>query len=732
MPSDTRLLPVEVTQGDRTVPLLAVMAFLAPAAGAPIQEWMQDSLKSTVVVLATLLAAFLFFWGQRERREPLRAHVFLVFPLILLVYALGSMVWSHPYLAGVEAVRWFMFGLLLWLGINTLSLERVPMLAWGIHLGAVGAGLWAALQFWFDLKIFAQGPNPGSTFVNRNFFAEFVACAIPFGFYLLARARSKGQISLLAVSNGFVMVTLMMAGTRSALVAMWLTVLVVLPLAGWWLRRQLPMGGWTSGQRWLAAGLLVATVGVLGALPTGNPLLVSENRGLSAIERGLHRTGSIQLEDESLGYRFLFLRETATLVRANPLAGVGAGAWDVAIARYQSPKVGIESHGYAHNEWMQIVAEYGLAGALALLVLLFSVLRAAWTTLTDRRAQVLAEAPARIAALCSLGALFLTSLLGFPWHLASTLALGALCLAILGASDARLAVPGRLLGARALNWLPMYSQVIAMALLVAGVLAVYGASQAAKAERHLVMAARYGALIFESGDTANAKLADAKALMLEHLREGIALAPHHRTLIEPVADQLTRLRDWKNAAWVWAALSESRPYSVALMINAARADAMAGDAAKAQAWIDKARAARPDSDAWMGIAVVMAAQARDDMRAVQLGQVAVRQGLDDYAMLNAAFEAAWRTGNPDAAVAFMELRMTRYATTRQHGLILLGNLFTTGFRQPERALGYLKEALAMSTPAERPALLRQIPPIHWAALGYPNGVAASSAAAATR
>ena len=76
--------------------------------------------------------------------------------------------------------------------------------------------------------------------------------------------------------------------------------------------------------------------------------------------------------------------------------------------------------------------------------------------------------------------------------------------------------------------------------------------------------------------------------------------------------------------------------------------------------------------------------------------------------------------------------MTRYATTRQHGLILLGNLFTTGFRQPERALGYLKEALAMSTPAERPALLRQIPPIHWAALGYPNGVAASSAAAATR
>ena len=66
--------------------------------------------------------------------------------------------------AGVEAVRWFIFSLLVWVGLNTLSRDRVPMLALGIHLGAVTAALWTALQFWVDFKLFPQGPNPASTF----------------------------------------------------------------------------------------------------------------------------------------------------------------------------------------------------------------------------------------------------------------------------------------------------------------------------------------------------------------------------------------------------------------------------------------------------------------------------------------------------------------------------------------------------------------------------------------
>ncbi len=140
----------------------------APAVGVPHEEMLQDTLKSIIVSFIALGAGLLFFWQQRHRTEPLRWHAVVWLPLMLMAYALGSMAWSHTYLAGVEAIRWFIFSLLVWLGLNTLSRERLPTLALGIHAGAVVASLWAALQFLIDFRYFPQGPHPASTFVNRN------------------------------------------------------------------------------------------------------------------------------------------------------------------------------------------------------------------------------------------------------------------------------------------------------------------------------------------------------------------------------------------------------------------------------------------------------------------------------------------------------------------------------------------------------------------------------------
>ena len=134
-------LPAEVVRGDWTVPILALMMFFAPALGVPHEEMLQDTLKSIVVSFAALGAALLFFWQQRNRRDGLRWHAVLWLPVLLMAYALGSMAWSHTYLGGVEAVRWFIFSLIAWLGVNTLARDRVPLLAWGVHWGAVVA--WA-------------------------------------------------------------------------------------------------------------------------------------------------------------------------------------------------------------------------------------------------------------------------------------------------------------------------------------------------------------------------------------------------------------------------------------------------------------------------------------------------------------------------------------------------------------------------------------------------------------
>lgn len=140
-------LPLEISKGDWTVLIMSLMVFFGPALGVPNEEMLQDTLKSIVVAMATLSAGLVLFWHQRNRRDDLRWHFVMWLPLLLCAYALGSMVWSHTYLAEVEAIRWFIFSLIVWLGLNTFSRERLPYLAWGLHWGAVVASLWTALQF---------------------------------------------------------------------------------------------------------------------------------------------------------------------------------------------------------------------------------------------------------------------------------------------------------------------------------------------------------------------------------------------------------------------------------------------------------------------------------------------------------------------------------------------------------------------------------------------------------
>src|SRR5665647_1900551 len=145
-PAPAKPLRRQLDPANWPVAILALMMFLVPAVGVPSELMLQDTLKSALVAFGALIAALVFFWQQRNRSEPLLWHGLVWLPLALMAYALGSMAWSHTYLAGVEAVRWFILSLLLWLGLNILTRANLPLLLWGIHGGAVVATIWAALQ----------------------------------------------------------------------------------------------------------------------------------------------------------------------------------------------------------------------------------------------------------------------------------------------------------------------------------------------------------------------------------------------------------------------------------------------------------------------------------------------------------------------------------------------------------------------------------------------------------
>lgn len=692
--------------------LLVLMMVLVPAVGASNLELLQDTLKSILVAGFALGAALLYFWRQRKRQTPTHVHALLVLPLGLMLYALGSMAWSHAYLGGTEAIRWFLFSLILFLGMNLLTLGRVTHLAWGIHVGAVLASLWAALQFWVGFDYFPQGPNPASTFVNRNFFAEYLVCTIPFSALLLNRVRNKMLILLVCVTLGFNISALMMTGTRSALMAL-LVLTVLLPAILWLYRSRCASTGWRKSQLVALIAIFFATVGGLGAINTGNSALIAEFGGGDAIDRSYFRARSVAdsdlVKDATFSIRLAMWKSTGRMALANPLFGVGAGAWEVALPLHQAEGVQSELDFYAHNEILQLLAEYGVVGWLFLLLLLSYLSWAALRTWSDPRIASAPEAPVRAFALSSLLILFIVCNAGFPWRLATTGALFALCLAILAASDVRVGAASWR-GWRAIRWAPPYVTGAMVALLFCVVLAAYISWQAIQSESRFARAKSAALLITQSGDHNHPRWERRKADLLQLVKEGVAINPHDRKFIQHVAEELSMWGDWKNATWLNEIILDSHPYVVGLIANTGRGYLMMDDAQKAQKLYDRAAHLEPNAPVVRALLTdLLILQARYS-EAEKIIQERLGGEVVDNDLINSAFVIGIRTNRWDLVIRALELRVKQMPGEAPTALMHLGDIYS----RPEvgneaRALESYRAALGMTPAYMRPSLLRRIP-----------------------
>lgn len=708
------IAPPDAAVGNRVVAILSFMMFLVPAIGVPDELLLQDTLKSMVASLAVLAAGLGFFWPQRQRVQALRWHALMWLPISLMCYALGSMAWSHAYLGGVEAIRWFIFSLLLWLGMNTLTRERLPAFAWGIHAGAVVASLWVTLQFWIDFRGFPQGPNPASTFVNRNFFAEYVVCTLPFSVWLLAQGRHGKQIAFLALTLSFNVVALLMTGTRSALAAMWLLLFVVFPMIGFLYRRQFAFSSWDQPRRAAVIGMVLITVIGLGLIPTGNTKIAAELRGETALERGILRSISVLTDSDefrtgSLSIRMTLWKATGRMIADRPLSGVGAGAWEVHAPLYQTAGSQIETDYYAHNEILQLLAEYGLVGWVFLLCLAVYFAAAVRATLKSRTAESLAEAPLRAMALASLLALMIVSMAGFPWRLASTGLIFAICLAILTASDGHLNLRSRW-AATQLRWSARRAYALSLGTSLLIILAAYISWQAIECERKIVRAVQLALAISQSGEPNSPAWRGARLEMMTLIKDGIAINPHYRKLTPMVGDELARWGDWENAIMVWDSVLASRPYVVAILSNIGRGYAQLGDANQVRSYLVRARRIQPEAIPVRSLEVLFLSHTGRGELAAKLARQYLAEGSYDYNMLSTAWLLGLRSGDYDLAIQVMELRNEKWPAGKVDGLLKLGNLYANQKKDEGKALASYRAALTAASPDIKVAVRNQIPP----------------------
>ena len=696
--------------------LLGLMMFMAPALGVPGQEMLQDTLKSIIIGMMALLTAGAHFWQQRARSDSYFWHRLIWLPLTLLAYALLSMVWAHTYLAGVEASRWFVFTLILWLGMNCSLQDIERRILPGIHWGLSVASIWTALQFWLDFDLFPQGPNPASTFINRNFFAEYAICALPFSIYLLTRAKPDRRAFWLAATSGLNLVALMMTGTRSALIALLILVLVLpVTLIKW--RDKFAFFQWPSRIGISIGFIFLVTLLGLGSVATANDKLLAEFGPASPIERATNRTLSVARAEEyasgSFSIRSSMWQATGKMIAAHPLTGVGAGGWEVHIPSYQSEDSQVEADYYAHNEFLQILAEYGLAAWLFLGLLLAYLLYSTRKTWLDRSPNGRQVAPLRAFALSSLLMLMVVSNAGFPWRMAATGALFALTLSMMAASDAKLGYGGQILVATG-QWTLQKIRIAVVLTTVFLLIGIYICQRATRSELTLIQSVKLALTISKSGKPLHPYWNDTKQEMLKLVKEGIALNPHYRKLTPMVADELAAWGDWPNALWIWQSVLASRPQVVAIMTNVARAYLSAGDLPNAQLYLEKAQQIQPNALSVKTLQVTILGQSGNMALAREQAKALLAQGQVDYNLFYTAYDIGERTKDAPMMIQALRLRILHFPKSAIEGWISIGNIYDKepGVQDKSAALAAFRQAVATTPRKGRNVTMNKIPPAY--------------------
>lgn len=209
---------------------------------------------------------------------------------------------------------------------------------------------------------------PFGPFVNQHHFAAFMemTAGVTLGM-LLGRHMARNRKALLAFALVLMSVAIVLTGSRGGLLGL-LSVTIFAFIASYKLRgKTRETGRGTRVALALSAiAFVLLTLGVVVFVGGGDSLL----RGVGAGEL----TGDI-----SSG-RLHFWAIALKIFAANPLIGAGLDAFGVAFTRNDTWN-GVFRVEQAHNDYLQVLAEAGIAGLACLAVFIYLLFRKGWSVI---------------------------------------------------------------------------------------------------------------------------------------------------------------------------------------------------------------------------------------------------------------------------------------------------------------------------------------------------------------
>ena len=348
------------------------------------------------ILLAFILACWIFGGGYREKIAALLANPVALAALALFaLYLAGTLytIGTEPEVTTtlskasrlllipalmplMREEKWRRRGIIAFQGSMVVSL----LLSYLIWFGAAPVGL--------GLKGIELDPVAFKAHITHNVFMAFAAFLFALAAVEAKTLRGRSVAALLCVA-AMANVLVMVPGRTGHI--------VLLVLFTYFLYLQLRAKGFA-----VAALALCALAAVVFASPE---TMLHKRITLAEDELQQLRPGVPPELNSSIGQRLAILRNTLEVIRDNPVFGVGTGGFGTAYAALAN-RTGDAPTTNPHNEFLMIIAQFGIAG----LVLLLCVFGTQWW-MAARLAGRFDQAAARGFVLTMVVASILTSTL---------------------------------------------------------------------------------------------------------------------------------------------------------------------------------------------------------------------------------------------------------------------------------------------------------------------------------
>ncbi len=208
-------------------------------------------------------------------------------------------------------------------------------------------------------------------FINRNHFAGYMEMLIPVPVSLiLARVVHRQSWMFYGFAAAVMGLALVMSNSRGGMISL-MAGLIFMAVASSQLRRnkERRQGSTASVLKRVGAVAAIGAAIFIGVIWIGAEEVVRRAGETIDLVRGAN-------QQEVYTSREWIWKDTWKMVRANPLLGVGIGAYETVYPTYATGDDPYFRTDFAHNDYLQILADAGIVGGLLALCFIVLVARA--------------------------------------------------------------------------------------------------------------------------------------------------------------------------------------------------------------------------------------------------------------------------------------------------------------------------------------------------------------------